>query len=229
MAKKNRTPEPILDVNEVYTKTEQFVDKNRSSLTYGIGAIAVLFLAGFGYQYLVVLPAAEKAEAATWQAENYFEMDSLDLAEYGDGFADGLQEIMATQEGTKPAMRAAYRMGLIMRNAGNFDGAIEAFADANFGDDVIGTLATGNIGDCYVELGNYIEAVSYFEDAVDQGEAGLAANILAPMFLYKAALAKLELGNVTGARADLTNIVDNYEDSQAFKTAQALAATLANS
>jgi tetratricopeptide (TPR) repeat protein len=229
MAKKQGKEEPIIDVNEVYSKTEQFVDKNRSQLTYGISAVALLFLAGFGYQYLVVIPSAQKAEAAAWQAENYFEMDSLDLAEYGDGFADGLYEIMSTSEGTKPGMRAAYRVGLLKRNAGDFEGAIEAFGAADFGDDVIGTLATGNMGDCHVELGNYSEAIAYFEDAIDQAESGLAADILAPMFLYKSALAKLESGNASGARADLTNIEENYAGSQAFKVARALAATLANS
>ena len=41
MAKKNQTDEPsLLNVDEVYTKTEQFVDKNRSALTYGIGGLA---------------------------------------------------------------------------------------------------------------------------------------------------------------------------------------------
>ena len=36
MAKKNATEENIINVDEVYTKTEQFVDKNRKALTLAL-------------------------------------------------------------------------------------------------------------------------------------------------------------------------------------------------
>ena len=43
MAKKTKPEDDtLLDVGEVYTKTERFVDENRSALTYGIGGLAVL-------------------------------------------------------------------------------------------------------------------------------------------------------------------------------------------
>ena len=47
---------------EVYTKTERFVDENRSTLTYGVGGLAVLILAVIGYQSFVVGPAEAAAE-----------------------------------------------------------------------------------------------------------------------------------------------------------------------
>ena len=87
----------------MYTKTERFVDENRSTLTYGVGGLAVLILAVIGYQSFVVGPAEAAAETDAWRAENYFEMDSMSLAALGDGYAAGLEEVMADHEGTAAA------------------------------------------------------------------------------------------------------------------------------
>ena len=63
MAKKTKPEDDtLLDVGEVYTKTERFVDENRSTLTYGVGGLAVLILAVIGYQSFVVGPADAAAE-----------------------------------------------------------------------------------------------------------------------------------------------------------------------
>ena len=131
MAKKTKPEDDtLLDVGEVYTKTERFVDENRSNLTYGVGGLAVLILAVIGYQSFVVAPAEASAEVDAWRAENYFEMDSMSLAALGDGYAAGLEEVMADHEGTAVGQRAAYRMGIYYRDAGDFEGAIAAFLKA---------------------------------------------------------------------------------------------------
>ena len=80
MAKKTKPEhDTLLDVGEVYTKTERFVDENRQTLTYGVGGLAVLILAVIGYQSFIVRPAEATAETEIWRSENYFEMDSLSL------------------------------------------------------------------------------------------------------------------------------------------------------
>jgi len=48
MAKKNAKDDTIINVDEVYTKTEQFVDKNRKQLTLVLGGAAVIILAFMG-------------------------------------------------------------------------------------------------------------------------------------------------------------------------------------
>ena len=230
MAKKNQTEEPnLLNVDEVYTKTEQFVDKNRSALTYGIGGLAALILGVLAYQSFVVTPAENGAEEAAWKAESYFEMDSLDLAAYGDGYEAGLEEIMTSEEGTSAGTRAAYRMGIFHRDAGAFDEAIAAFEQVDFSDQVIQVLSSGNIGDCYVELGDLNAALNHFEKAASLASSGLAESVLTPMFLYKAAIVQIELGEKSDAKKKLNRIVEDYPKSQQFKTAKGLASTLAKS
>jgi tetratricopeptide (TPR) repeat protein len=230
MAKKTKPQDDtLLDVGEAYTKTEKFVDENRSSLTYGIGGVAVLIVAVLAYQSFIAAPAEAQAEETSWRAESYFEMDSVDLAAYGDGFAAGLEEVMNDQSGTAAASRAAYRMGIVHRDAGAFEEAIAAFEQAEASDDVIAVLAVGNIGDCQVELENYAAAKSAFESAISGSEAGMAEAILAPMFLYKAALVEIELNSNSTAKSYLDRIVNDYPKSQQKSGAEAMAASLAGS
>ena len=228
MAKKTKPEDDtLLDVGEAYTKTEKFVDENRSSLTYGIGGVAALIVAVLAYQSFIAAPAEAKAEESSWRAESYFEMDSVDLAAYGDGFAAGLEEIMNDHSGTAAGARAAYRMGIVHRDAGAFEEAIAAFEQAEANDDVIATLAAGNIGDCQVELGDYDAARTAFNSAISAAESGLAEAVLAPMFLYKAALVEMELGSNAAAKSYLDRIVKDYPKSQQKNGAAAMAASLA--
>ena len=228
MAKKTKPEDDtLLDVGEVYTKTERFVDENRRTLTYGVGGLAVLILAVIGYQSFVVGPAEAAAETDAWRAENYFEMDSMSLAALGDGYVAGLEEVMADHEGTAAGQRAAYRIGIYYRDAGDFEGAIAAFEEVNVGDDVVQVLAAGNIGDCYVELADYESAQAAFNNAISLATSSMAEDVLAPMFLYKGALVEIELGNNAQAKKHLDRIVEDYPTSQQNNASEALAASLA--
>jgi TolA-binding protein len=216
----------LIDVQEAYSRTEQFMDKNRKPLLIGISSVAGVFLLILAYQGFVVRPAEAAAEAAIWRAEAYFEMDSLDLAAYGDGFSDGLETVMTEHAGTKAGQRAAYRMGVYHRSKGAWDEAIAAFSEVDFDDDVVGPLAVAGIGDCQVELQQFDEAIASFEDAVGRSENGLAADALAPMFLMKSAIVKLETGDTKGALADFSRIAEDYASSQQATLAKGYAASL---
>ena len=226
MAKKKATEENIINVDEVYTKTEQFVDKNRNALTYGLGGIALVVLTFAGYEYLVQAPANTKAEVAIFPAEHYFSKDSIELAQYGDGFSAGLEEIMDDHSGTYAASRAAYMVGIANRNAGLFEEAIEAFDQVALNDDVIKPFALAGIGDCYTDMGDYASAEPYFADAARSADYGLAANAIASNFHYKRALVLIELGRSGEAKDELGYIVEEHPNSIIFKTAKALHASL---
>lgn len=230
MAKKNQNDEPIfVDLGDEYTKMEQFVNENRQTLTYGLGGLAVLILAILGYQSFVVRPAEAAAEKDAWRAENYFQLDSLDLAARGDGYDPGLEEVLNNHSGTNAAARAAYELGVVYRDEGRFEEAIEAFKTADVDDDIIGALAEGSIGDCLVEMGSYNEAIGHFEKAASIGASGLGETVLTPMYLFKAGVAKMETGDNSGAKSDFERIVNDYPESQQFNTARGMAASLANS
>jgi tetratricopeptide (TPR) repeat protein len=227
MAQKNSNEEPLMvQVEEAYSRTERFVDQNRKPLLYGVGGVVVVVLGLLGYRYFVALPAEERAEEAIWRAENYVELDSMDLAVNGDGFSAGLIEVLEQHSGTKAASRAAYRLGIYYRSMGQYDEAIDAFEQVDLGDDVVQAMAEGGAGDCHVEKGDFENAAKAFDRAISIGESGNARDVIVPMYLYKSALVKLELGDAAGAKSDLETIVEEYPTSQSFSAAQGLAASL---
>mgnify|MGYP006088650907 FL=1 len=226
MAKKNAKDETIINVDEVYTKTEQFVDKNRKQLTLVLGGAAVIILAFMGYRMLVQLPAENVAEEAIFQAEHYFAMDSLDLAQYGDGFSAGLEEIMEDYSGTYAASRAAYQVGVVNRDAGLFEEAIQAFDKVDLDDDVFGPMSLAGMGDCYSDLEDYTHAAEYFHKAADAADAGLAGKVLAPSYHYKQAITLIELGRTEEAKDVLSHIASEHPNSRLYPTAVALGESL---
>ncbi len=226
MAKKTNTEETIVNVDELYTQTEQFVDKNRKQLTLGLGAMSALVLAVIGYSTLVVAPKNQAAEEASFMAEHYFAKDSMDLAMLGDGLNAGLEEVLMDHAGTPAASRAAFELGIIHRDAARFEDAVASFEEAGFGDDVFGPLVEANLGDCLVELGDLAGAEGHFAAAASRAASGLAAKALAPMCSYKQALVLLELGNEDKARKVLQGISNDFPNSTYASNATALAASL---
>ena len=227
MAKKTNQDETIVNVDELYSKSEQFVDQNRKQLTMGLGGAAAVILLVIGYTSLIVAPKNTAAEEAAFMAEHYFAKDSADLAMLGDGLNAGLEEILSDHSGTPAAARAAFELGIMHRDAARFDEAVEAFQQADFGDDVFGPLVDANIGDCLVELGDLEGAEGHFASAASTAASGLAAKALAPMCAYKQALVLLELGNEDKAKKVLQGLVDEFPNSTYAANATGLAASLA--
>ena len=227
MAKKTNQEETIVNVDELYSKSEQFVDKNRKQLTLGLGGAAALILIVIGYSSLVVAPKNTAAEEASFMAEHYFAKDSADLAMLGDGLNAGLEEILSDHSGTPAAARAAFELGIMHRDAARFDEAVEAFNQAGFSDNVFGPLTDANIGDCLVELGDLEGAEGHFASAASRAASGLAAKALSPMCSYKRALVLIELGNEDKARGVLEDLAEDFPNSTYAANAIGLAASLA--
>ena len=227
MAKKSNQEETILNVDELYSKSEQFVDKNRKELTLGLGGAAALILVVIGYSSLIVAPKNTAAEEAAFMAEHYFAKDSADLAMLGDGLNAGLEEILSDHNGTPAAARAAFELGIMHRDAADFEAAVEAFNQAGFSDDVFGPLTDANIGDCLVELGDLEGAEGHFASAASVAASGLAAKALSPMCSYKRALVLLELGENDKARGVLEDLAEDFPNSTYAANATGLAASLA--
>ena len=227
MAKKSNQEETIVNVDELYSKSEQFVDKNRKELTLGLGGAAALILVVIGYSSLIVAPKNNAAEEAAFMAEHYFAKDSADLAILGDGLNAGLEEILSDHSGTPAAARAAFELGIMYRDAADFEAAVEAFNQAGFNDDVFGPLTDANIGDCLVELGDLEGAEGHFASAASVAASGLAAKALSPMCSYKRALVLLELGENDKARGVLEDLAEDFPNSTYAANATGLAASLA--
>lgn len=213
MAKKN-TDETIVDVQGAYDKTEAYVENNKTTLTIIAAAIFVLFAGYFGFTRLYLFPLEEEASELIWKAEFYYEQDSLDLALYGDGNHFGFLEIADNYSLTRYGKVANYYSGLIYMKKGEYELAIDHLEDGQLEDDIAGSIAIGAIGDCYVELGDYESALSYFQKAASNS----ANQFTAPVYMKKAAIVYEELGNYSKALSLYEDIKSKYPNSTEAKT-----------
>jgi TolA-binding protein len=227
MAKKKQQEETIVDVQEVYTKTEMFVDRNRKMLSIVLGGVALLFCIFYGYRYLVVIPKEKEAMNNIWKAQLYFENDSLDLALNGDDLYPGFEDIAIDFEGSKTGQLANYYLGIIHRDQGDYELALENFEKCDFDDDAIGVLAMANVGDMHVELGDLESGAVWMNKAATRAKSTTSANYSAPLVLFKYGVVLLELERFAEAKAVFEDIRDNYpEATEYFDKATKYAASL---
>ena len=198
-----------IDLGQVYTRTELFLEHNKKALTYGaIGLLAVVG-AILGYKKLYLEPRANEAAELIWKAQYYFEIDSMDLALDGDSIYPGFVGIAEDYSGTPSAELAHYYMGAIRMQKGEYDLALEQYKEADLDDDVLRVMAVGNQGDALVELDQPEEAVKLFEKA-----AGMAkSEFTTPMYLMKAGILHQQAGAWKDARKAFERIVTEFPNS----------------
>ncbi len=221
MSKKTEAPQQggDLDLGEVYTRTELFLDKYKKQIT--IGAVGLLAVVGgvLGYKKFISEPKANEAAELIWKAQYYFEIDSLDKAMNGDDQWPGFASIAADFGGTPSGELANYYLGAIYMQKGEYENALTHYKEADLGDDVLRTMAVGNQGDALVELGRTDEAVKQFEKAASM----VKNDFTTPMFLMKAGILHQQAGNWKDAARAFKRIADEFptsgEASQARKYA----------
>jgi len=207
--KKKQSEETIVDVQEVYSKTERYVDENRNTIIIVASLLVALFVGYFAFTRLYLMPKNEEGMNLLWKAEYWYEIDSLNKALVGNESYYGFEFIADDYSGTQAGELASYYTGLIYMKQGEFGLAIEYLKDADLDDDLTSAVAKGAIGDSYLELGNYGDALSYFNDAVSQSDNLLTT----PIYLKKAGLVHIENGDFDKALANFERIKEDYPSS----------------
>jgi tetratricopeptide (TPR) repeat protein len=211
MAKSSKENEElIVDVEEVYSKTEDFIEKNKKALTSG--AIALVALVGlyYGYKKMYLEPREEEGMLELFKAEQYFEMDSLQKAIYGDGQYLGFIDLIDNYSGTKTANLSHYYLGISYLKLGQYEDAIDELEDFSTDDVMLGSVALGAIGDANMELGKAGDAIAYYKKAADRQ----ANEFTSPIYLMKAAQALEGMGKYDEALEIYEEIKDAYPDTQ---------------
>ncbi len=180
--KKDENPTTISSVEETLTRTEHYLEENYKVLLTALGVIVVLVGLGWlGKMYLG--KRNDEAQSQMYQAEKYFEEDSLKLALNGDGNYLGYLDIAKQYKFTNTGNLAKYSAGICYLHLGNYNEAIDFLNKYSKKDNVIGSLAIGAIGDAYVQLGNMEKGITKYIEAADYGKNSFNT----PLFLMKAA------------------------------------------
>ena len=210
IANKKKKTEPDIEVDEILSRSEQFIEKNRNSLIYGIAGIAVLVAIILAYNYMYIQPLGEKAEKSIFRGQQYFERDSFALALYGNGYDyDGFEAIVSQYGRTKTGNLAKAYAGICYYKLGDPHSAIKTLKSYKSGDDNLGPRVTGLLGDSYISIGDTKEGIKYFEKA-----ASKANDVnLSPIYLKKAGIAYESLKQYKDAIRVYKMIKDQYGQS----------------
>jgi tetratricopeptide (TPR) repeat protein len=196
-------------LSDTLSRTEYFVENNKKNLLIGLGVVAAAVIGYFVYKNAFIAPQEEEAREQMFIAERYFEQDSLRRAINGDGNFPGFQDIVNEFGMTKSANLASYYLGISYLKTGKYQEAIDALKDYDAKDRITGPLATGAIGDAYMELGQTEDAISYYKKAADMDDNKFST----AMFLMKAGQAYESVSNYSEALELYKKIKQNYFDT----------------
>ena len=208
MAKKNTEQEQRQqNVAEAVSKTELFFQKN-SKLIYGcVAAVLLIALAILAFNRFILQPQKEKAQAAMYQAEQKFAAGDYELALAGDDNIMGFEEIIGTY-GAKGGKSVYLYAGACALQTGDFDKALKYFKKYDGEDSILLSRAQAGIGDAYVGLEDYKNALAAYEKA-----AATVDNVFAAGYLLKAGQVAEELGDKDKALACYNKIKDQYPNA----------------
>ena len=191
MAEQKKTNE-ALNVEDALTQSEAFFIKNKKAIIGAVAAVIIIIAGVVMYKNLYADPREEKAQAALFKGQEYFEADAYAQALNGDsiGFA-GFTKVADEYSGTKAANLAKAYMGLCYAHLGKYDEAVKAL-DSFDGDD---------------------QTASMLLKAANEADN----NSLSPIYLLQAGEILVKQGKYDDAIQAYTTIKDKY-----FRSYQAM-------
>ena len=206
MAEQKKTNE-ALNVEEALTQSEAFLIKNKKPIIGVVVAIIVIIAGVTLYKNLYAQPREEKAQAALYMGQQYFETNNFEQALNGDsiGYA-GFLKVADEYSGTKAANLAKAYAGICYAKLGKTQEAIDMLNGFDGNDQMVAPAIKGAIGNCYAQLGDLDKAASTLLDAAGQADN----NTLSPIFLMQAGEILVKQGKYDEAIEAYTTIKDKY-------------------
>ena len=236
MAKQNtkQGDERLENVESALSKTELWIENNQKILWI---ILIVLLAIGVGIFFLnrYQKQRNEKAQNQSFPQEINFEEQAskaVDFASYymenqnyanalnGDAENPGFIDIVDNYGSTKAGNLAAYYAGVCYLKQGNYKDAIEYLKKYDNSDKVLAPLALGLIGDCYLQLNERENAVSYYEKATKKNPNDFST----PMLLVKLGMTHEIMGNNAKALEVYNTLKKEYPNSnEAFEISKNIA------
>lgn len=212
------TAEVFNTLDETASKSEEWIEKNQKPLFYGLVVIALIILGYLTYNNYVVTPKEreaanelafpkenfDKAINANSEADSIFSL-SLDGANGKYGFVD----IANRYAGTNAGNLANYYAGISYLKKKDYQNAIVYLEKFNSDDVLLKAISLGAIGDAFADLDQEVDALDYYEKAIDASK-NLATT---PLYLFKAGNTALSIGKADKALAFFTEIKNEFSTS----------------
>lgn len=196
-------------LEDALTSSEQFIEKNQKMIVNVIVALMIIIGVYFGYQKFISEPKAVEASNQIFGAQNYFAKDSFNLALNGDGNILGFIEIADKYSSTPSGNLANYYAGLSYLYTGEYENAIKYLKKFSSDDLLMNNMAIANIGDAYMQLGDYKKASEHYTKAA----ATKTNEFSTPIFLMKSGMAAEKAGDFKSALNSYEQIEREYPNS----------------
>lgn len=190
------------------------MNKQTKTLVATIVGIVILVGGFFGYKEFIAKPNADKAAAALFPVEHWFEMDSLQYVLDGDGNHEGALYIINKFGGTDAGNQAKLYAGMAHLKLGQFDEAIKQLESFDGKKTPVTYSVYGSIGDAYAEKGDVDKAISYYEKAAEYAD-----DVLTPLYMFRNAKLKELNGNAEEAIAIYQKLKVEFPFSQQSRDA----------
>jgi TolA-binding protein len=185
--------------NDAVNKVDAFWKRNQKIITY-VGLAIILVIGGwYAYKQYVVKPNEEKAQAAIFKAEEYYRMDSLNLALNGNQADKGFLYVIKNYGGTQSGELARYYAGVCYLRLKDFDNAIKHLKEFDTDSRLVQAIAWGRLGDAYSEKGDKSKAIDLYKKA---GRHFPEEEVNSSEFLFRAAQL-LEIDNKKDEAIDI--------------------------
>lgn len=225
MAKKKENKNELLENPDALAgrlvNAENWMERNSKAVFGIVGVILLAVVAYFGFNYYKKSQDAE-AQPLMFQAQYYFEADSLSLALNGDGNNLGFLAIIDEFKYSDAANLAHFYAGICYLKQSEYDAAILYLEDFSADDLLVQARAYSLIGDAYMEKTEYENAAKYYDKAANYE----SNKYYSPTYLMKAALAYEKLNQNDKAKEAYSKIITDFWDSQEYQNAVKLKARL---
>jgi len=199
-----------LNVEDALTQSEAFLIKYKNAIIGGVVAVIIIVAGFIMYKNLYAEPREEKAQAALFKGQEYFEQDAFEQALNGDSIGyTGFLKVADEYSGTKAANLAKAYAGICYAQLGKYEEAVKMLDSFNGKDQMVAPAILGAAGNCYAQLGQLDKAASTLLSAADKADN----NSLSPIFLIQAGEILVKQGKYDDAVNAYTKIKDKYFQS----------------
>ena len=197
-------------IKDALTQSEAFLIKYKNAIIGGVVAVIIIVAGFIMYKNLYAEPREEKAQAALFKGQEYFEQDAFEQALNGDSIGyTGFLKVADEYSGTKAANLAKAYAGICYAQLGKYEEAVKMLDSFNGKDQMVAPAILGAAGNCYAQLGQLDKAASTLLSAADKADN----NTLSPIFLIQAGEILVKQGKYDDAINAYTKIKDKYFQS----------------
>ncbi len=215
---KNTSSEETKTTNKSASTVEQF--KKEVGPIGFIGAIVgLIVLVGAAAIFFLDYKKDQKNDVAQneiFQAQYYYENDSIEAGLLGDGRSLGFLDIIDIYSGTEVANLAHFYAGASYLKQRNYAEAIEYLEKFSTSEEIVQARANKLLGDAYMEQGNFTNAAKNYMDAAETVDD----QYFAPSYLLSASLAYEKSSDFSSAIKALEMIINDYKEAQEYTEAR---------